>query len=82
MLSPSTLTIEQLKQDVGWPADGIWGLASWSVTAKVLGYYLFSMLLQVYMPGKEMLGTELVAGGRLDYKFNSRWHNLQYTGLC
>jgi delta14-sterol reductase len=72
-LSPSTLTIEKLKQDVGWPADGIWGLASWDVSAKVLGYYLLSMILQRVLPGEDATGTELVSGGRLKYKFNSEY---------
>jgi delta14-sterol reductase len=70
-LSPSTLTIEQLKKDVGWPANGIWGLASWDVSAKVVGYYLLSMVLQRVLPGVEAMGTELASGGRLAYKFNS-----------
>ena len=71
VLSPSTLTIDVLKQDVGWPADGIWGLGSWDVSAKVLGYYLLSLILHRVLPGEEVIGTELVSGGRLKYKFNS-----------
>ena len=71
LLSPSTLTIEALKQDVGWPADGIWGLASWDVSAKVFGYYLLSAILHRVLPGDEIEGTVLASGGKLKYKFNS-----------
>jgi len=71
LLSPSTLTLDRLKQDAGWPADGIWGLASWDVTAKVLGYYLFSLVLHKVLPGEEVEGVELASGGKLKYKFNS-----------
>jgi delta14-sterol reductase len=71
-LSPSTLTIERLKQDVGWPAEGIYGLASWDVSAKVLGYYLLSAILHRVLPGEEVEGTELASGGKLKYKLNSK----------
>jgi delta14-sterol reductase len=82
VLAPSTLTIENLKRDVGWPATGIWGLASWDVSAKVLGYYLFSLLLQRILPGEEVVGTELVSGGRLKYKFNT-WTSTMFTlAIC
>ncbi|PMD58083.1 Delta(14)-sterol reductase-like protein [Hyaloscypha bicolor E] len=81
-LSPSTLTIEQLKKDVGWPANGIWGLASWDVSAKVVGYYLLSMVLQRVLPGVEAMGTELASGGRLAYKFNT-WSSTMFTlAIC
>jgi delta14-sterol reductase len=72
-LSPSTLTMDQLKRDIGWPADGIYGLASWDVSAKVLGYYLFSAILHRILPGEEVVGTELASGGKLKYKFNSKY---------
>ena len=70
-LSPSTLTIEGLKRDVGWPANGIAGLASWDATLKTLGYYLLSLVLHRVLPGEETEGVELASGGRLKYKFNS-----------
>ncbi|PBP26500.1 Delta(14)-sterol reductase [Diplocarpon rosae] len=78
VLSPSTLTIEQLKQDVGWPADGIYGLSSWDVTAKVLGYYLLSLILHRFLPGEEIDGVELSSGGKLKYKFNT-WSSTLFT---
>jgi len=65
------LTIEKLKQDVGWPADGIWGFHSWDVTLKVLGYYALTLVLHRVLPGEHVVGTELACGGKLKYKFNS-----------
>ena len=69
-LHPSTLTLETLKREVGWPKEGIMGLGSWSVTGWVLMYYLTSLTLQAFLPGEESLGVELSNGGRLKYKFN------------
>lgn len=76
VLSPSTLTLETLKQEVGWPAEGIWGLASWDVSVKVLGYYLLSLILHRVLPGQEVEGTKLASGGKLKYKFNSALQSL------
>jgi delta14-sterol reductase len=73
-LSPSTLTIEALKRDIGWPEAGIWGLTSWDVSLKVVGYYALSLVLYRVLPGTEVLGPELLHGGRLKYKFNSTFH--------
>ncbi|KAI1384402.1 ERG4/ERG24 ergosterol biosynthesis protein [Hypoxylon trugodes] len=70
LLSPKTLSIEQLKAEVGWPEDGIWGLASWRVTGWTATYYLFSALLYRLLPATEVEGTELSGGGRLKYRFN------------
>lgn len=70
-LSPSTLNIDALKQEVGWPNNGLLGLASWDVSAKVLGYYFLSMVLHRVLPGEHTEGVELASGGRLKYKFNS-----------
>ena len=36
LLSPKTLDLERLKQEVGWPEDGVWGFASWEATGYVL----------------------------------------------
>jgi delta14-sterol reductase len=71
VLSPSTLTIDRLKQDVGWPTNGIWGLMSLDVSVKVLGFYFLSLVLQKVLPGEELEGTVLANGGRLKYKLNS-----------
>jgi delta14-sterol reductase len=71
LLHPSTLSIDRLKEEVGWPANGIWGLASFEVTGWVLAYYLLSLTLQRVLPGQVVEGTTLVTGGKLKYKFNS-----------
>ncbi|CAG8951137.1 hypothetical protein HYFRA_00006535 [Hymenoscyphus fraxineus] len=77
-LSPSTLTIENLKRDVGWPANGVWGLASWDVSAKVLGYYFLTLVLHRVLPGEHVEGVELASGGKLKYKFNT-WSSSMFT---
>jgi delta14-sterol reductase len=68
-LTPSTLTLEALKEETGWP--GISGLASWKVTGWVLAYYFLSLVLHRILPGEVVEGVELSSGGRLKYKFNS-----------
>jgi delta14-sterol reductase len=67
------LSIETLKREIGWPSDGILGLGSWDISAKVLGFYLLSLVLYRVLPGEELEGTELVSGGRLKYKMNSNF---------
>lgn len=71
VLSPSTLDFDRLKQEVGWPPNGVWGLSSLDVTTKVLGYYLLSLVLHRVLPGEEVEGVELASGGKIKYKFNS-----------
>lgn len=71
LLSPKTLSIEQLKREVGWPQDGIYGLASWRASAAMAAYYLFNLILYRVLPATETKGTELVTGGRLNYRLNS-----------
>ncbi|KAI0128310.1 delta(14)-sterol reductase like protein [Xylariales sp. AK1849] len=71
LLSPKTLTLENLKYEVGWPADGIWGLGSWKATGWTLAYYLLNMTLYRVLPAKEVDGTELVSGGKLKYRMNA-----------
>ncbi|KAI1469477.1 ERG4/ERG24 ergosterol biosynthesis protein [Daldinia caldariorum] len=82
LLSPKTLSIEQLKAEVGWPENGIWGLASWKVTGWVLAYYLFSALLYRILPATEVEGTELSSGGRLKYRFNAFASHMFTLSLC
>ncbi|KAI1005478.1 Delta(14)-sterol reductase [Podosphaera aphanis] len=82
LLSPSTLTIDRLKQEVGWPSNGVWGLASWDVSAKVLGYYLLSAILHRILPGEVVEGTQLESGGRLIYKFNTWSTTMFILALC
>ncbi|KAJ5246162.1 Delta(14)-sterol reductase [Penicillium chermesinum] len=71
LLHPSTLTLEKLKREVGWPEEGIAGLYDSQVTLWVLSYYAFSLFLQIFMPGIVAEGVTLSCGGRLKYKFNA-----------
>lgn len=68
-----TIDLQELKRDVGWPANGIWGLASWEVTGWTLAYYLFNAVLYRVLPAVEAEGVELSSGGRLKYRMNSKW---------
>ena len=68
VLHPSSLTLERLRQETGWP--GITGLGSFKVTGYVLAYYFLSLVLQTVLPGVERDGLKLASGGRLKYKFN------------
>ena len=70
MLSPSTLTLAQLKREVGWPKDGILGLGSMRVAFWVLAYYMLSLTLFSFLPGQEVKGIALRSGSRLKYKMN------------
>jgi delta14-sterol reductase len=70
LLNPSTLSLEQLKNEVGWPEQGVAALYDTKVTLWTLSYYAFSLFLQVFLPGQEAEGVELACGGRLRYKFN------------
>ncbi|KAF5857866.1 erg24, C-14 sterol reductase [Aspergillus alliaceus] len=71
LLSPSTLSLDQLKEEVGWPQDGLKAFFDARVTMWVLCYYLLSLILYVLLPGQEVEGTELACKGRLRYKFNA-----------
>ncbi|KAE8132081.1 ergosterol biosynthesis ERG4/ERG24 [Aspergillus pseudotamarii] len=71
LLNPSTLSLDQLKVEVGWPQDGLKGFFDARVTLWVLSYYLLSLVLYVFLPGQEVEGTELACTGRLRYKFNA-----------
>ena len=77
MLHPKALTIEKLKQEVGWPPNGFLGLVNLEVIGWVLVYYLLSLLLQAVLPGTEIEGVELSSGGRLKYKFNGKSNQLE-----
>ncbi|KAL9126673.1 MAG: hypothetical protein Q9217_004317 [Psora testacea] len=68
-LHPSSLTLQKLKKETGWP--GIFGLASTKVTLWMLGYYALCLVLQVVLPGTEVEGVELATGGKLKYKVNA-----------
>ena len=70
LLRPSTLTLETLKSEIGWPEQGISALYDTRVTLWVLAYYVLSLLLQISLPGQEAEGVNLACGGRHKYKFN------------
>lgn len=79
-LSPFTLTLEKLKAETPWPADGIWGFCSWEAMGWNLAYYLISLILYRVLPAQELLGTKLVQSGRpLKYRFNCRFTVLSLT---
>ncbi|KAL0938261.1 delta-sterol reductase [Colletotrichum truncatum] len=72
LLEPRTLTWEKLRAQIPWPQNGIWGFASWNVTAWVLGYYLLSLILYRVLPAHEVYGSKLAESGRpLKYRFNA-----------
>lgn len=71
LLSPRSLSLDQLKVEVGWPQTGISGLASWKATGAVLAYYALNLILYRVLPATEVDGTVLSSGGRLKYRFNS-----------
>ncbi|CAM1505203.1 Fc.00g108400.m01.CDS01 [Cosmosporella sp. VM-42] len=73
LLSPKTLSLGQLKREVGWPEDGFAGLVSWKASAAALGYIFLSMVLYRVLPAAEVRGTELRSGGRLKYRFNTMY---------
>lgn len=70
LLHPSTLSLEKLKREVGWPQAGFVGLFDAEVTLWILAYYAFSLFLQVFLPGRIAEGVPLACGGRHKYKFN------------
>lgn len=72
LLSPKTLSLEQLKAEVGWPEDGFKGLVSWKASGAMLGYFLLNLALYRVLPAIETEGTVLSSGGRLKYRFNSK----------
>ncbi|KAI5917404.1 delta(14)-sterol reductase like protein [Camillea tinctor] len=80
LLSPKTLSLEQLKQEVGWP--GFRGLASWEATGWTLAYYLFNLVLYRLLPATEVEGTQLSSGGRLKYRLNAFSSTMFTLAIC
>lgn len=68
LLHPSSFDLEKLKQEVGWP--GFAGLLNAEAFTATLGWYFFSLLLNVVLPAEEPEGVELRTGGRLKYRMN------------
>ncbi|KAH6606890.1 delta14-sterol reductase [Trichoderma cornu-damae] len=75
-LSPKTLSLDRLKLEVGWPEDGIRGLASWKASGALAAYYLLNLILYAILPATEVEGTVLRSGGRLKYRFNALYSNV------
>ncbi|KAI9749598.1 MAG: hypothetical protein M4579_006809 [Chaenotheca gracillima] len=71
VLHPSQLSLETLKRDAGWPANGVLGLINAKAFGSTLAYYFLSAVLQAVLPGEEVQGVSLRSGGKLNYKFNS-----------
>ncbi|KAH9989303.1 ERG4/ERG24 ergosterol biosynthesis protein [Xylariaceae sp. FL0662B] len=82
LLSPKTLSADQLKAEVAWPEHGIWGLASWRATGCTLAYYLFNAILYRLLPATETEGTRLSSGGRLKYRCNAFSSTMFTLVLC
>jgi delta14-sterol reductase len=74
LLEPQSLSLSQLKDQIPWPEDGIWGFASWKVSGWVMSYYLLSLVLYRVLPGQEVYGAKLRESGRpLKYKLNGKF---------
>ena len=69
LTEPSTLTLDTLKKEVGWP--GVTGLLNTQAVVATFGYYTLSLALQAFLPAREVQGTVLASGGRLTYRFNA-----------
>jgi hypothetical protein len=82
------LDLNQLKREVGWPAEGVRGLFNWQSLFAYTGYLLVNAILYRLLPAVQVKGTVLPSGGRLDYRLNSKsllmWLNLleEVTDLC
>lgn len=83
LLNPNTATLEQLKAEIGWPADGVRGLFNWESLAAYIGYVLINAILYRILPAVEVEGTLLKSGGRLTYRFNTFYcHTVILTALA
>lgn len=72
LLHPRSLSLEQLKHEVGWPEEGVRGLFNWQSLAAYIGYVLVNAILYGILPAVEVEGTALRSGARLKYRFNSK----------
>lgn len=70
LLSPSTLTLENLKRETGW--KGFSGLLSTEAALGVAAWYLFSLTLYAFLPADELQGVKLDSGARLKYRLNGK----------
>ncbi|KAH6606927.1 C-14 sterol reductase [Trichoderma cornu-damae] len=66
------LPSSELRGQIAWPEDGIWGFASWEASGWTAAYYLLSPVLYRVLPGQELYGTKLRESDRpLKYKLNA-----------
>lgn len=70
LLSPSSLTLETFKKDIGW--QGLPTIFNTEAFLATLGWYGLSLLLYAILPASESEGTVLRSGGRLKYRNNGR----------
>ncbi|KAK6077412.1 Delta(14)-sterol reductase [Seiridium cupressi] len=82
LLDPKNLSLETLKAEAGWPAEGILGLCSWDAFGWTLAYYFLNLVLYRVLPGQEVEGTELASGGKLKYKFNGLASSSLILAVC
>lgn len=83
LLEPHSLSLTQIKDQIPWPENGIWGFASWKVSGWVMSYYLLSLVLYRVLPGQEVYGTKLRESGRpLKYKLNAFSSSLIQLAAC
>ncbi|KAK7539091.1 ergosterol biosynthesis ERG4/ERG24 [Phyllosticta citricarpa] len=69
VLHPYTLSLEQLKQEVGW--QGLSNLVNTKAFVATLGYYVLNLVLGKILPAQDIEGVQLRSGGRLKYRFNA-----------
>jgi delta14-sterol reductase len=79
VLHPYSLTLDKLKEDVGW--KGISTVFTWKAFVANLGWYALSLVLYRFLPAIEAEGTELRTGGKLKYRFNGAPILLPFTSL-
>ena len=80
LLHPKSLTWSRLRQEIGWP--GLSGLISIQSVTWTLAYYGFSLILQAFLPGQTVDGTQLRSGAKLQYKFNAFQSALITLGIA
>ena len=68
VLSPSTFTLDKLKQEVGW--KGIGGLINLEAVVATLGWYTLQLLLHRFLPATVIEGVQLENGGKQKYRLN------------
>ncbi|KAL6867072.1 C-14 sterol reductase [Trichoderma novae-zelandiae] len=83
LLEPRSLSLAELRRQIPWPEDGIWGFASREASGWLMGYYLLSLVLYRALPGQELYGTRLRESGRpLKYKLNAFSSTLVQLAAC